>query len=456
MAVFRRVRRRLRQMNPCTSCLVVTFIAVVFYLISAIRGIYVRPSAAVMVAEGHRDSVGPGYSGNHGGPAGQRRRRKDRTGSFIVGDDDIQLCTVTSTWASTVVDQQDYLHLPAESAASTTTGKWRDGLSSCSAASANPVPTLFYVDADGLLKFNRTAAAGGKYELVMGSCTAWKIEWNLETGYVEKNVSLLTKVDTDFIRVSCRVRRNIHADANVDGERRAFTDRTPSPRRRSRSEHRRTKSMLIADMAERRARQMHRDQLRRRSPHFVGTVGLPDPPSNVVDEQKTSSHDASESEEQATENELQHRRDEQTTDGFESDIADQSKPTEHAEPVKDRELANRRLSRSERDLKQSDERDGDDNASTEDYDQWIARIHPLNEVVDREGADDDSKSPPGRLDVLVLALESVSSISFHTDLPKSRRFLVDQPHTVMFTGYNVLGDAAPANIIPMLTGLLFS
>lgn len=54
MAVLRALRRRLRLVNPCTTCLVVVFLAVVFYLVSAISGIYLQSSVALKVDEGPR------------------------------------------------------------------------------------------------------------------------------------------------------------------------------------------------------------------------------------------------------------------------------------------------------------------------------------------------------------------------------------------------------------------
>ena len=446
MAVCRGLRRRLRQTNPCTTCLVVTFLAVVFYLISAIRGIYFRPSA-----EGYGDLEGPAIGegrrlsalgGNDGEPAGQRRRRKNKTvGSFVVGDDDVQLCTMTSSWASSAFGREDHRHLSADSGLSAADRKRQDGFNSCSATAADSLPTLFYIDAGGTLKYNNTAAAGGKYDVMPGSCMAWKIEWNFNTGYARKSVSLLTRIDADFIHVSCRLRRNMEGND---------TGRTTSrPRRRKRSERRRTTLSLIGDIAERRARQMHRHQLRQHAPHFVGTVGLPDPPSmNVFAEHKMSSQYADESKKQATENKLRPRRGE-LSPRLEIHNVDQKKLTEHAEPIKGRKADVQSLSRSERDLNRRDERADADNVSTEFYEQWIAQIHPHDEAFDRERTGDGK-----RLDVLILALESVSSISFDRDLHKSHRFLVDQPHAVFFTGYNVIGDAAPANIIPMLTGTL--
>jgi len=148
MALLRGVRRRCRQANPCTTLLFLLFLAVAFYLISAIYGIYAQRS----VAEGLRDRVGPGrrLSGDDG-PAGQRRR-KDRPGSFVVGDDEIQLCRMTSEWALSAVEQQDYLQVAGESGVSATAQR-QGRLGSCTSASVDPPPqTLFYVDSEGILR----------------------------------------------------------------------------------------------------------------------------------------------------------------------------------------------------------------------------------------------------------------------------------------------------------------
>jgi len=201
-------------------------------------------------------------------------------------------------------------------------------------------------------------------------------------------------------------------------------------------------------MAERRAQQIHRDQLRRFSPQLIGAVGLPDPLSYVIAEQRASSQDAGESAKQATPNEFRSRRDDHTSAGSTSHAVGQAQPDEQRPGRKvDGFVDAQSLSQSERDVSQSDEREDPASKSTNVYDQWIARIHPVSEVVDRERV-----SARKRLNILVLALESVSSVSFDTVLPKSRQLLVDKPNTALFTGYNVIGDAAPANIIPLLTG----
>jgi len=443
MALFRGLRRRLRQMNPCTSCLVVTFLAAVLYLVSAIRGNYFQSSAAAVLAEGHRDALGPGVA--------DRRRLsalpQHRTGSFIVGDDEIQLCEMTSRWALSAIEPQDYIHLSNKSAVSAAASERQHELNPCS---VDTLTTLFYIDAGGTLAYNHAAALDGKYEVMMGSCTASKIEWNLDAGYVEKKVSMLTQIDADFVHVNCRIRRESSVDdgGNVDDENRAATT-TPTYQRRKRSERGQTTSSLIANMAERRARQIHRDQLRRHFPHFVGTAGLPDPFNHVVADQQTSSP---ESVKHALPGREHRPRPDERLSGSATHTVQENTATKLTQPVKGRKLNIHSLFRSERDLNQEDRSNVADDASTEIYDQWIAQIHPLNEVIGREGPDVVGKRHSDRLNVLVLALESVSSISFDRHLPKSHRFLVDQPHTVLFTGYNVIGDAAPANIIPLLTG----
>ena len=236
-------------MNPCTSCLVVTFLAAVLYLVSAIRGSYFQSSAAAMLAGGHRDALEPGVADRrrlselaNDGPAGQR------TGSFIVGDDEIQLCEMTSRWALSAIEQQDYIHLSNESAVSAAASKRQDGLNPCS---ADPLTTLFNIDAGGTLAYNHAVALDGKYEVVMGSCTAWKLAWNLDAGYVEKKVSMLTKIDADFVHVRCRIRRERSVDggSNVDDEERSART-TSTSRRRTRSDRGRTTSSLIANLAE--------------------------------------------------------------------------------------------------------------------------------------------------------------------------------------------------------------
>ena len=149
MAVCRGVRRRCRHANPCTSLLVVLFLVVAFYLVSAIYGIYTQSSVAAMVAEGLREHGDrrrlSGLNGEGDGELAGQRRRKNRPGSFIVGDDEIQLCKMTSRWVSSTVDQQDYVHLAAESAASAASRPRQPGPGTCAAASVDPPPTLFYV-----------------------------------------------------------------------------------------------------------------------------------------------------------------------------------------------------------------------------------------------------------------------------------------------------------------------
>jgi len=376
---------------------------------------------------------------------GERRRRKEKAGYVVVGDDEIQLCKMTSRWAWSAVEQLEYSHSAGERTVPAAADQSRESFSSCTTAAAVTSPTLFYVDSvTAALKYNRTAAAEGGYETVAGSCWASKIEWSSDGGYVEKNVSLLTKIDADFVHVRCRLRRRHDAD---DERQEPRTSTAEQPSRTSAGPRRRRRSDDVADIAQRRARQLHRDQLRRSSPHFVGTVGLPDPLSNVIgpQSQRTSSSSLQDTGESAGKH-LRRGHDGHLPAGFGTRTVDRRRPTELGDRKTDGSVDAESLSRSERDLKTEDRHDAG-GASSEVYDQWIVRVHPLTEVADRAATADGR-----RMDVLVLALESVSSLSFDRTLPESRRLLVSQPNTVLFTGYNVIGDAAPANLIPMLTG----
>jgi len=431
MALLRGLRRRLRQANPCTSCLAVAFLAALLYLISAISGTYFQSSAGA----GGLMTAGVGLD-RDGGTAGHRSRWRNRTGSFIVGDDEVQLCTMTSRWASSAVDQHDF-DLPS------TSGEQNAQTNSCS--SGQLPRSLFYVDAHGALVYNHTAAAGSRhYDVVTDSCAAWKIEWNSDNGYVEKKVSTtLTKIDADFVHVSCRLRlhrRRVDSGNDEQGRVIPKVSTTPRARRRERFGRQQSSSSSLL-VAERRARQMHRDQLRRRSPHLVGAAaGLPDPFSHVL-----AAAPSGKGEKYATPREFQPGPEEQLP-GSET----HAKPSDH---VEHRKPDVQSVSRSKRDADHEHGSDSDDDGSSAAvYHQWIARIHSVDEAIKLAQAHTTERRQSEHLNVLVLALESVSSIAFDRHLSKSHRFLVNQPHTVFFTGYNVIGDAAPANIIPLLTG----
>ncbi|XP_071502908.1 uncharacterized protein [Diadema antillarum] len=56
------------------------------------------------------------------------------------------------------------------------------------------------------------------------------------------------------------------------------------------------------------------------------------------------------------------------------------------------------------------------------------------------------------LNVMMLAIDSTSKMNFIRHMPKSLSFLEEDPQTVVFNSYNIVGQATAGNMIPMLTG----
>lgn len=103
-AVLRRLRRLvLCRSNPCTSLLVVSFIASVLFLISAIT----RNNISSLTHVGHRADDPNLRTPNKAIVSGMRRRhRNGKTGSrrdaefIVVGGDDVQVCQMTRKWTN--------------------------------------------------------------------------------------------------------------------------------------------------------------------------------------------------------------------------------------------------------------------------------------------------------------------------------------------------------------------
>ncbi|KAK6194415.1 hypothetical protein SNE40_000052 [Patella caerulea] len=85
-----------------------------------------------------------------------------------------------------------------------------------------------------------------------------------------------------------------------------------------------------------------------------------------------------------------------------------------------------------------------------DFDQFLLHVHPKASVFDRI-----SKTKPGKfstkMNVLFFGLDSMSQLSFRRKLPKTMKYL-QELKSVTLNGYNIVGDATTAALIPMLTG----
>ena len=86
-----------------------------------------------------------------------------------------------------------------------------------------------------------------------------------------------------------------------------------------------------------------------------------------------------------------------------------------------------------------------------DFDQLFVQINPKKEVFDRIASKKQNRLKQRKLNVLMFGLDSMSHLSYQRKLPKTYRYLMELGAVVM-DGYNIVGDATTAAIIPMLTG----
>ena len=65
-------------------------------------------------------------------------------------------------------------------------------------------------------------------------------------------------------------------------------------------------------------------------------------------------------------------------------------------------------------------------------------------------------TPPKRhslqMNVLMFAMDSMSHLSYQRLLPNTYAFLRDEMKAVILNGYNIVGDATTAAMLPILTG----
>lgn len=86
-----------------------------------------------------------------------------------------------------------------------------------------------------------------------------------------------------------------------------------------------------------------------------------------------------------------------------------------------------------------------------DYEQFFARVQPNPEVLKRTST---TQIPEGslQLNVLMFALDSMSHLSYQRKLPNTYAYLKEQLDAVILNGYNIVGDATTAAMLPILTG----
>lgn len=86
-----------------------------------------------------------------------------------------------------------------------------------------------------------------------------------------------------------------------------------------------------------------------------------------------------------------------------------------------------------------------------DFDQLFVQVNAQSEVFERIAQKRKSRIKLKKMNVLMFGLDSMSHLSYQRKLPKTYKYLQELGAVIM-NGYNIVGDATTAALIPMLTG----
>ncbi|XP_045199770.2 uncharacterized protein LOC123554018 [Mercenaria mercenaria] len=86
-----------------------------------------------------------------------------------------------------------------------------------------------------------------------------------------------------------------------------------------------------------------------------------------------------------------------------------------------------------------------------DFEQLFVQVNAKPEVFERIANKISSRLTQRKMNVLMFGLDSMSHLSYQRKLPNTYKYLMELGAVVM-DGYNIVGDATTAALIPMLTG----
>ena len=92
-----------------------------------------------------------------------------------------------------------------------------------------------------------------------------------------------------------------------------------------------------------------------------------------------------------------------------------------------------------------------DSGERPDFEQFVAQIHPEPETFDRVTHRRVFKDSL-QMSVLIIGVESMSRVEFQRRLPLTYDYLKSDLRATVLNGYNIVGDATMAALLPMLTG----
>lgn len=89
-----------------------------------------------------------------------------------------------------------------------------------------------------------------------------------------------------------------------------------------------------------------------------------------------------------------------------------------------------------------------------DFDQLLVQVHPKPEIFKVNENKKVTENSDEKMNVLMFGLDSMSHLSYRRKLPLTYKYLKEELNAVVMDGYNIVGDATTAALIPMLTGKL--
>ncbi|KAL4219938.1 hypothetical protein ACF0H5_020349 [Mactra antiquata] len=91
-----------------------------------------------------------------------------------------------------------------------------------------------------------------------------------------------------------------------------------------------------------------------------------------------------------------------------------------------------------------------------DFDQFLVQISPKKDILklneDTVGKVKSNDDTDDKMNVLMFGLDSMSHLAYQRKLPLTYKYLKEELGAVVMDGYNIVGDATTAALIPMLTG----
>jgi len=380
-------------------------------------------------------------------------------------DDDVQICKYPLVTAKETSDGWDAEH----------------ELETCTSHPEN----LFYLD-NGFLMTYKNVLEDKRLDRCEISGIVWKSD--SEFDYTNLQVrrtpaSFEVQFEHDFVHVQCYLEHqddgqttgSVRRKDEVLGEVH-LNDASDSLVRSRRDEHeankvkdKNTKKKAIVEKnngSETRPRfqfhdvkDFHRSVVHRNAPRLVGSLGLPDFRDNFVGQSsKTDSNEnknkdsrhllsQSDSYDQAAQ-EVDHR---------EHIAADDQSPKQNDDVGVDNPSEGKAPEEGPSVDPSVPPLPTDRRQSTQpSIDQFLVQVSEKPEVLDRVTKEVHPLPTSLQMNVLLLAIDSISRSSFEKNFRSSSQFLKEELKAVVMNGYNSIGDAATAAVIPLITGQLLS